>query len=510
MRQEVFDRAAQWLHQRGAFAPDMMDEEPLADLVRETYGVLREGMAAGVADNIVPPAMARKLDNSVFLFSGFKTAQQLKEASTLLRRRDGTVKGFSEFLTDVRRIDANYNVRYLEAEYNFAVSSAQMAASWAEVEREGDRYDLRYRTAGDSHVREEHRPLNGVTLPPSDEFWRYYYPPNGWGCRCTAVQVRKGKYPTSDAGQAMEAGRRTTDTPKKRIFRFNPGIDGQLFPPKHPYYKLSKAEAEQVEQTVGKIAQAVEKTAELPTVNIAELISGKRVTYDNIGNVMTEHARLFPEDYNGGLLQVVLTRSNGAFMSNGRYVHRPGNILTVHNHTFRLRRGNDIEQFNPAREVRDAFQAIVNGQTLTFNQEYAMESLWHETLHAKAKGLANHVRPAEITIIQMETVNQFVARHTYPQFIERFGGKAAHMESVLKEGYGYGRYVTNFRAILDHYHIDETETVEALKTPLLDEPYEMVGQATIKYLKSKGVKNADELMQHLSDSVAQFTARIND
>lgn len=273
MRQEVFDRAAQWLHQRGTFAPDMMDEEPLAELVRETYGVLREGMAAGVADSIVPPAMARKLDNSVFLFSGFKTAQQLKEASTLLRRRDGTVKGFSEFLTDVRRIDANYNVRYLEAEYRFAVSSAQMAASWAEVEREGDRYDLRYRTAGDSHVREEHRPLNGVTLPPSNEFWRYYYPPNGWGCRCTAVQVRKGKYPTSDAGQAMEAGRRTTDTPKKRIFRFNPGIDGQLFPPKHPYYKLSKAEARQVEQAVGKMAQAnriEEMMAELPDNLTAE------------------------------------------------------------------------------------------------------------------------------------------------------------------------------------------------------------------------------------------------
>ena len=139
-------------------------------------------------------------------------------------------------------------MRYLEAEYNFAVSSAQMAASWAEVSQDGDRYDLQYRTAGDDHVREEHRALNGVTLPPSNDFWRYYYPPNGWNCRCTAVQVRKGKYPTSDAGQAMEAGRRTTDTPKKRIFRFNPGIDGQLFPPKHPYYKLSREAAGQVKK----------------------------------------------------------------------------------------------------------------------------------------------------------------------------------------------------------------------------------------------------------------------
>ena len=109
-----------------------------------------------------------------------------------------------------------------------------MAASWAEVSQDGDRYDLQYRTAGDDHVREEHRPLNGVTLPPSNDFWRYYYPPNGWNCRCTAVQVLKGKYPTSDDKQAIQAGNRMTDTPKKRIFRFNPGIDGQLFPAETP------------------------------------------------------------------------------------------------------------------------------------------------------------------------------------------------------------------------------------------------------------------------------------
>ena len=55
----------------------------------------------------------------------------------------------------------------------------------------------------------------------------------------------------------MEAGRRTTDTPKKRIFRFNPGIDGQLFPPKHPYYKLSREAAGQVKKAV----KALQETA---------------------------------------------------------------------------------------------------------------------------------------------------------------------------------------------------------------------------------------------------------
>lgn len=38
----------------------MMEEEPAADMVRETYRIIREAMDAGVADNVIPAAMARK------------------------------------------------------------------------------------------------------------------------------------------------------------------------------------------------------------------------------------------------------------------------------------------------------------------------------------------------------------------------------------------------------------------------------------------------------------------
>lgn len=85
-------------------------------MVRETYSVLRRAMAAGVADNVIPDAMVRKLENSLFLFSGFKTAQELKDISLRLRNDDGTVKGFSRFLSEVRSIDRAYNVNYLRSE----------------------------------------------------------------------------------------------------------------------------------------------------------------------------------------------------------------------------------------------------------------------------------------------------------------------------------------------------------------------------------------------------------
>lgn len=485
------------------FEPSMMTEEPAAEMIRETYNVLRGAMDAGVADSVMPPAMVRKLDDSLFLFSGFKTAQELKEASSLLRKADGSVKAFTEFYTDVRRIDTNYNVNYLEAEYNFAISSSQMAASWAEVQEGGDRYDLQYRTAGDSHVREEHRALNGITLPPDDPFWQKYYPPNGWNCRCTVRQVRKGKFRTSDPDEAMRRGDEATDSPKQKIFRFNPGIDHQLFPPHHPYYKLSETAKEKVSKAVEEVRKEVEgdssndKSPQTHTINLQKRYPKGRITNDRVKEIMREYANLFPDDYNGGLISVEIKQTDDAFMSNCRFKNRSGNLLTIYSHKFEFFSGRNIVEFNPAKETRDAFAAIRKKENLTFQQEYAMESLWHETLHAKAKGWVDRTLRTQMSVMQMETVNQFVARNTYNDFIARFGGKVSHQDEVLKKGYGYDTWIRNFRAILQHHKIDETQTMKFLREKLLNEPYEKLGEYTSEFLKEKGVENAKNLMEAL-------------
>ena len=180
----------------------------------------------------------------------------MQSASRLLKGDDGGFKSFDRFLRDVKAIDAQYNQNWLYAEYNFATASTQMAARWADIERDGDEYDLQYRTALDGLVRPEHAALEGITLPPSDKFWNDYYPPNGWNCRCTAVQVLKDKYPTSDSDKACEAGERATTQigrngqNKAAMFRFNPGKAGKVFPPKHPYYKAPEEAKKKVNAIV--------------------------------------------------------------------------------------------------------------------------------------------------------------------------------------------------------------------------------------------------------------------
>lgn len=180
-------------------------------------------------------AMRRRLTRSDYIFSGMKTFHELNEAFPSLLDENGNRKSFEQFLNDVRKIDSTYNSNYLRAEYNFVQASAEMAAKWERFAEDGDRYYLQYRTANDGKVRPTHAALHGVTLPISDPFWEEYYPPNGWNCRCTAIQVRKSKYPATPHDEAMALGEEALQRDTKGLFRFNSGIERKTVPDYNPY-----------------------------------------------------------------------------------------------------------------------------------------------------------------------------------------------------------------------------------------------------------------------------------
>lgn len=191
--------------------------------------------------------MRTSLDEDVYIFSALKTHAQLFEASRLLTDAEGNIRSFSSFKQEYTKLNELHNVNYLEAEYEFAISSAQSAANWADIEANNERYDLQYRTAKDERVRESHRVLDGITLPSSDDFWNYYFAPNGWRCRCNVASVLKGKFTLSDAKTAMQNGEQATTQLNKsgqntlEIFRFNSGKQKVIFPPHHPYRKIQDA-----------------------------------------------------------------------------------------------------------------------------------------------------------------------------------------------------------------------------------------------------------------------------
>lgn len=231
---QVFDRAAEWIYDRGGFTPEMLSQKPAQAVMDETYRILDSAISSSIGFE-TPEVLTAALRNNAFIFSGFKTYHSLREVGLSLTDDQGQLKLYDEFKKDVERIDRQYNQNYLYAEYNHAVASSQMAAKWQDFEEEGDRYDLQYRTAGDEKVRDAHARLHNTTLPVNDPFWNEFLPPNGWNCRCTVVQVRKNKYPESDSKMAVEIGYEMTSKPKEKIFRFNAGKELKLFPDKHPY-----------------------------------------------------------------------------------------------------------------------------------------------------------------------------------------------------------------------------------------------------------------------------------
>jgi len=243
----VFERAAEWVRERGGFTPSMLQEQPARDVIDETFRILGGAVSSSISEEM-PAELTGLLENNAFIFSGLKTYHSLNEVGLSLIGDDGGIKPFEKFHEDVAKIDAKYNRNYLYAEYNHAVTSSQMAAKWHDFQQDGDRYNLQYRTANDERVREEHQRLHNITLPVNDPFWEQFMPPNGWNCRCVVVQVRKGRYPESDSQQAVGIGEQITEEPKKRIFRFNPGKELKVFPDKHPYNKAPQKAKEQILQ----------------------------------------------------------------------------------------------------------------------------------------------------------------------------------------------------------------------------------------------------------------------
>lgn len=243
----AFSDAARMVYNAGGFDASQLTAPEGRRLMDETARVLGEAVAAGVPHD-VPATVRHALENNAFIFSGFKSYHTLRELGLSLIDDKGGIKSFDAFHEDVRRINSRYNGNYLYAEYNHAVGASLMASRWQQIEADGDKYDLQYRTAQDDRVREDHAILHGTTLPPSDPFWSLYLPPNGWNCRCQAVQVRRGKFERSDPALAMLRGNNCTEAAKQQIFRFNPGKELKLFPPKHPYYKAPDEVREVVEQ----------------------------------------------------------------------------------------------------------------------------------------------------------------------------------------------------------------------------------------------------------------------
>lgn len=102
--------------------------------------------------------------------------------------------------------------------FNTNLRTAYAAGRWTQIQRlKAARPYLRYSAVMDNRTRPLHRLWHGTVLPVDHPWWQTHYPPNGWNCRCSTIQLnerdlKRYGYKVTDAPPIVMQ-RRTLNTP---------------------------------------------------------------------------------------------------------------------------------------------------------------------------------------------------------------------------------------------------------------------------------------------------------
>ena len=164
----------------------------------------------------------RHLERNVYQFSGAKNWQMLRDLTNTVKETGS----YRDFRNKALTILDEYQGNWLKTEYNAAVAGAQMASKWVDFEKHPEAL-LEYRTMEDGRVRAEHAAIDRTIRPVDDAFWKTYYPPNGWNCRCTVIRLNSGTPTPEKDIQHIEV---------PKMFQVNLGQQGLVFPKGSAYY----------------------------------------------------------------------------------------------------------------------------------------------------------------------------------------------------------------------------------------------------------------------------------
>ena len=216
--------------QNGDIRPSDLDKDLIEQIYNDVSQPVKEefGQRWVDYDYKEPKSLIQKFKKNLWQFSSAKTLAELEYINSLILDKNGKIKPEHQFMQDVKKANILFNRNYLQAEYQTAKRGVQMAHLWNKFLEQKEYYpNLVYRTVGDSRVRPEHAALNGVVKPIDDPFWKTYYPPNGWRCRCTvmntAEKVSEGTF---------------EDKTVKPEFHGNTALDEEILTSKGTFFKL--------------------------------------------------------------------------------------------------------------------------------------------------------------------------------------------------------------------------------------------------------------------------------
>jgi len=121
-----------------------------------------------------------------------QTARQFREGLQPLLEARGWWgrQEMTDPVTGEQRLVQLGSARRLQIIYDTNLSTAYAAGHWqAIVTNAKYRPYLMYDAVDDDRTRPQHRAWDNLVLRWDDPWWRTHYPPNGWRCRCSVIQL---------------------------------------------------------------------------------------------------------------------------------------------------------------------------------------------------------------------------------------------------------------------------------------------------------------------------------
>lgn len=180
-------------------------EQPLVS--KELFDISNDALQHGVDVVFSEKDFIKK--NQVFIdefkhntavFASFKNHQQTKEIVELLHDENGKLRSFRDFKKLVAKVSEDYNVKWLQTEYNTAVRSARSATNFKKYLETKHLYpNLEYIESTSKEKRQNHLDYVGTVLPIEHEWWDTHMPPSDWNCQCSVKQTDKEVTPVPDS-----------------------------------------------------------------------------------------------------------------------------------------------------------------------------------------------------------------------------------------------------------------------------------------------------------------------
>jgi len=354
------------------------------------------------------------------------------------------------------------------------LQSAYMAGRWRQFQaNKAARPYLQYVAVMDSKTRPSHAALHGKVFHIDDPFWRTHYPPLGFNCRCRVRALSEKN--VRDRGITVESSQGRISVEEVEV---SPGVVKPVAVYEDPSGLRIPTDAgfsfnpgmESFTPDLGKYSPRIAALASRARFGFVHRFGevGSRADLERFTfQLLEENREMFPQPILWARVRRLprpTTIMQTTSVSGGVGLDINTSSLLITDPVTRR-----IVTFRPDRDFKSALNKIRSGGTLTFVEEYTIETLWHEMLHMRALRLS---LPRNVEdLAALETANQFVARHTYDRLMRILGGEASLQTQIIENGLGYSETVKNLRSFLVRTGVPTERAVANLQFTLLNKDY---------------------------------------